>query len=131
MMNAMETIKQTIREMNSGLYDFTDNGKCSSCGACCSNFLPLSDNDISRIEKYIKSHNIKPCKHIMPTAEPLTDFTCPFRDNNRKICTIYQARPVICRDFRCDKAKKGCVPCKAIIEGKFKIVNVRELFFGK
>lgn len=130
-MSAENIIKDVMRKMNSGLYDFTDNGRCSSCGQCCGNLLPLSVSDISRIKKYIKDRNIKPCNHFLPTVVPLPDMTCPFRDNDKKICTIYQVKPTICSDFRCDKAKKGFVPCKEMFENEFKIVNMRELFFGK
>ena len=131
MRKGAEILIETMRSMNSGLYDFTDNGSCVGCGQCCSVLLALSKKDISRIKKYIEKHNIKPCNHFMPTAEPLADFTCPFRDNDKKICTIYQARPIICREFKCDKAKKGFVPCKELMESNLEIVNVRELFFGK
>lgn len=127
----MGTIEEVIRNMNSGLYDYTNNGKCSSCGQCCGMFLPMSEKDISRIKMYVKKHNIKPCNHFLPTALPLLDATCPFRDNNKKICTIYKVRPVICRDFRCDKAKNGYMPSKKLFEDDYKVVNVRELFFGK
>ena len=26
--------------------NFTKNGKCSKCGSCCSNFLPLTQSEI-------------------------------------------------------------------------------------
>lgn len=127
----MGLIESTIRNMCKGIYDFTNNGDCSSCGQCCSNFIPLSCDEIIRIKKYIKSHGIKPCNHFLPTVDPLPDMTCPFRDNNKKICTIYKIRPVICREFKCDKAKKGFKPCKEILDGEFKVVNMRKLFSGK
>lgn len=126
----MGIIEDTIRNMNSGLYDFTDNGSCSGCGGCCSNYLPLSRKDISRIKKYIKAHNIKPCKHFVPTAEPIVDFTCPFRDNDKRICTIYPVKPAICSDFKCDKARKGYMPSEEIFKEKYEVVFMREFFFG-
>lgn len=43
--------------------DYTTQGKCSNCGACCSDFLPLSDNDIRRIKVYIAEHHIKDIKN--------------------------------------------------------------------
>lgn len=119
------------KDMKSGVFDFTINGICSQCGQCCSNLLVMSETDISRIKKYIKKHNVKPCNHFLPTAFPLLDMICPFRDNDKKICSIYSVRPIICREFKCDKAKKGFVPCKELMESDIEIVNVRELFFGK
>ena len=41
------------------IQDFTKDGKCSSCGQCCSNLLPLSNNEIRKIKEYIKKHGIK------------------------------------------------------------------------
>lgn len=35
-------IMEIMDEMESGVYDFTVDGECSGCGACCSNFLPIS-----------------------------------------------------------------------------------------
>ena len=124
-------IEGIIRDMNRGLFNFTDNGKCSSCGKCCSNILPLSQKDISRIKKYIKAHNIKSCNHFLPTANPMIDMTCPFRDNDKKICTIYAVRPAICMDFKCDKAMKGYMPDKAIFQDEYIPVFVSQVFFGK
>ena len=47
------TLEETIREMKNGVYDFTDNGKCTSCGQCCSAILPLSKKEIKEILRYI------------------------------------------------------------------------------
>lgn len=48
---------------NIQITDFTFNGKCSNCGQCCSNLLPLSDSEVKRIKQYIKKHNIKEQRH--------------------------------------------------------------------
>lgn len=79
--------------------DNTINGKCAGCGECCSNMLPLSRNEISRIKAYIKKHNIKEQRHNFMLG---IDMTCPFRDDANKKCTIYPVRPDICRDFVCN-----------------------------
>lgn len=39
--------------------DFTVDGKCSGCGNCCSNILPLSDVEVKRILEYIRQNGIK------------------------------------------------------------------------
>ena len=45
--SVIETIKEVVSNMNSGLYDFTVDGKCSECGSCCSN--PRKSNRSSGI----------------------------------------------------------------------------------
>lgn len=79
--------------------DFTQNGKCSNCGECCSNLLPLSEREIRTIKSYIKRNKIKEQRH---NARVGTDMTCPFRDEANKKCLIYSVRPQICRSFMCN-----------------------------
>lgn len=112
-------------------------GKCSCCGSCCTNFLALSDAEICRIKKYIRKHDIKPCSHGF--TAPLTvlpvDMICPFRDEEKKICTIYEARPFICRHYRCNKTVKEFF-LEAFKEDpgyarrKRSYINMRLTFFG-
>lgn len=74
--------------------NFTVNGECSNCGSCCGNILPLSDKEVKRIKTYVKKHRIKAYNNIPNIMnQQLVDMTCPFRDNDKKICTIYDARP--------------------------------------
>ena len=86
--------------------DFTNNGECIRCGNCCSDFLPLSKREIKDIRRYIKKHNIKRQAHtFVPlniTADAL-DATCPFYSHLEKKCVIYETRPDICREFKCNK----------------------------
>lgn len=96
------------KHVKSGVvYDFTDNGKCSNCGSCCTCNLALTEQEVAIIKRYIKQHNIKPKKTIFPTNEPVLDMTCPFLDETVKThkCQIYEVRPTICRWFKCDKPK--------------------------
>lgn len=83
--------------------DYTKCGKCSQCGECCSGLLPVTDNEIKLIKKYIKEHEIKEIICNYPLAGEITDMTCPFRDNATKKCNIYEARPKICKIFICNK----------------------------
>ncbi len=101
------SIEDIIRDMEHGVYDFTVSGECSQCGFCCSDVLPVSRKEIKEIRRYVKRHKIEESVHFVPTKDPIEwDMTCPFRDNDNKICTIYEVRSAICRDFRCDKPKK-------------------------
>ena len=126
------TFAQMQEEFNNGTYDLTDNGKCTQCGACCSNLLPMTAEEIETIRKYIKEHNIKERKHILPLAEPTIDMTCPFLDDSKSCekCTIYEVRPRICRDFICCPSKRQ--PMNDFeYKMKCRIVDVRNEFFGK
>lgn len=84
--------------------NYTRNGVCSNCGACCSNTLPLTKKDVVKLKKYIRKHDIKPISHAPSVLMQITiDAICPFRDNINEKCIIYDARPTICRLYQCDK----------------------------
>ena len=48
--------------------DFTVDGKCSNCGACCANLLHLTENEKAVIHRYIQKHQIReaetPLSHL-------------------------------------------------------------------
>lgn len=123
-------IESILRDMESGVFDFTVSGECSGCGQCCSNFLPISGKEIKKIRRYIQKKKITEQKHIVPTVGPTVDWTCPFRDNTSRKCVIYQVRPAICRDFRCDKPAKKIAADKSMYHGKYSVVDLRKEFFG-
>lgn len=126
------TIGEMIEDFKSGVYNYTDNGKCIECGSCCSRYLALNKREINTIREYIKNHNIKQQKHAINVyAKPLMDWTCPFLDDtkpNHK-CTIYPVRPLICREFKCDCWSKIDRDNK-IYKNNLRAVDVTELFFG-
>lgn len=123
------TIGQMIKDMEHGVYDFTEDGECSQCGACCGRYLPISEKELKKIKRYVKKHHIKPQKHIPPTVEPTFDLTCPFRDDNNRICIIYSLRPQICRSFKCDKPKNGIWATKREFHAKYRVVDMRKEIF--
>ena len=57
-------VEQMLKEFSDGTHDLTDNGKCTQCGQCCSNILPMTEDEISVIRRYIKKHHIKERKHL-------------------------------------------------------------------
>lgn len=129
------TIEQMIKDMEHGVYDFTKDGKCSQCGACCSNMLWLSEKEISRIKRYIKKHNIKEQKHVAPAVlveQPKFDLTCPFLNENRKTekCAIYSVRPAICRFFVCNDPY-GVRNNRELYDEERDLIGMRETFFGR
>lgn len=120
------TLQQALKEMKKGVYDFTKDGKCSNCGNCCSNFLPMSDREVKRMKVYIKKHGIKPQKHGILLKEPVLDLTCPLRVNENKVCVAYKVRPAICKSFRCDKPKKDIQATKEEFHEKYRVVDLRK-----
>jgi len=125
------TLQQVAEDMKKGVMDFTKDGECSQCGQCCSNLLPLTVGECKRIREYVRRKHIRECVNIPPTVVPVKDFTCPFRDNAKKICTIYEIRPAICQEFRCDKPKKEIEASRAMCKRQHIIVDMRETFFPK
>lgn len=98
----------SVGEFKAEHHDYTKNGECSNCGACCSNLLPLTKKEVRTIAEYIQKHNIKPINHLPATLtnEETLDGICPFRDDINEKCTIYEARPYICKIYRCNKTEE-------------------------
>lgn len=129
MIAKMDNLKSAIDKMNSGVYDFTDNGKCTQCGACCSNYLPMTQKEIATIHRFVKKHDIKEFKHLFPVSNDTFDMTCPFMDDSKQKekCRIYSVRPEICKQFICSKEKK---PFNGHWQ-QYSVVDMRVEFFGK
>ena len=98
---------EMIEEFRTGSHDNTVDGKCCGCGDCCSRLLVLSEDEIEKLHRYIRKHSIKPCKHVLPTVQPVLDMCCPFLDltKTEKKCTAYTARPWVCQDYVCNKTR--------------------------
>lgn len=124
------TFEDMVNDFNNGTFNLTKNGKCTQCGKCCGNLLPMTDEEVLTIKNYIKKNNIKEHSHIVALlAKPTIDMTCPFLDDSKSCekCTIYEVRPKICRDFICDPKQRPKVDLEWGL--KCKPVNVREEFF--
>ena len=59
------TLEQARKDFEHGVYNMTDNGKCTGCGNCCSNILPMTDKEIEVIRRYIKKNHIKERKQCI------------------------------------------------------------------
>lgn len=80
--------------------DSTVDGKCSNCGECCTEFVPLTKSEYKNIKEYLKRHpEITNEQHITPEG---LHVLCPFRDRENKRCKIYEVRPFVCRRFICN-----------------------------
>lgn len=79
--------------------DNTCNHQCSRCGECCSLFIPFTDKELATLKEYVKKHNIQPEDRIVGN-----DFyaSCCFFDRKNHVCNVYEARPYVCRAFKCD-----------------------------
>lgn len=105
-------------------HNFTCNGTCSKCGACCSNILPLTKKEVSNLKRIIKKRNLKP--HIHAVLNASYDMTCPFL-NDKHECRIYNDRPYICRLYKCDKEEVTWQETKQLLDAE--VVNLREEVF--
>lgn len=125
-MMSYEEVSRIVQDMKDGTFNFTKNGKCTGCGKCCSNYLPMTDSEILTIKNYIKKHQIKEKHHI---SLEVLDMSCPFLDNSKSCdkCTIYPVRPRVCRDFICDSAQRK--PVNQIYASKCKVIDVRSEFY--
>lgn len=124
-------LKRIMDDTELSITNFTCNGKCSQCGECCNDLLPVSQKEILVIKDYIRKHNIKECTHTLNVLSyNEIDLICPFRDNVNKKCTIYPVRPFICRSFICSKAKPDIYEARELCSKKNHIISMRGEFFG-
>lgn len=94
----------------------TCKGKCSGCGNCCTDFLPLSRKEYKRIKNYLKEHpDIKEQLHINDNT---LHIKCAFRDDVNKKCLIYPVRPEICKEFLCNKSVDIITEIRNTIQSK-------------
>jgi Fe-S-cluster containining protein len=94
-------IKEIIEHVVKNDIKITDNscsGKCSKCGECCTNLLPVTQAEIDMIQRFVIKNKIRPQKHVLIMQNRLT---CPYYDGKK--CLIYEVRPLICREFYCYK----------------------------
>jgi Fe-S-cluster containining protein len=119
-------IEQVMQDMKHGVYNFTQNGKCINCGNCCTALLPITKEELKTIQRFVKRKHLQIEKHTVADV----DLTCPFRNEEKRICMIYNIGPQICRDFKCDKPQKKTDDTKEHYEydNRFSVLNLREIF---
>lgn len=91
--------------MSTSCTNYCINGSCSNCGNCCTELLPLTNEEVKLIKAYVKEKHIKPYSDIFfrYNDKESTNLMCPFRDFEEKKCRIYEVRPKICRLFKCNQ----------------------------
>lgn len=116
-MTYKEIIQKTVEGKYRGVNN-TCNGICSKCGECCGHVLPLDQKDLDQIVEYVVKNNIYSNATQLILQNKLQ---CPYYTGKRdKGCAIYQARPKICRYYKCDKKNisyeefeglRNAIPC--------------------
>ena len=94
MKNLTRLLNQEINNLNV----YACNGTCSKCGNCCTNYLPVTKKEVSKIKEYVTKNNIKPENRKIGND---IKMQCPFLNQKTKRCNIYEARPFVCRNFLC------------------------------
>ena len=77
------TVEEILKTIVEGTGRITDNsllGRCSKCGECCTNFLPISQREVDIIQKYVINNKIRPQTHMLVMQNRLT---CPYYDGKR------------------------------------------------
>lgn len=122
------SLQKVYEDMKHGVYNFTKDGKCTKCGNCCTALLPMTKEELKTIQRYVKRKHIKIVEHKDKDVQ--FDITCPFRNDELRICTVYEVRPQICRDFKCDKPQKKIDETKEryTYDNRFRVYNLREVF---
>lgn len=116
--------------MRERVTDYTIKGKCSNCGACCTDFLPVSEREIQKIRKYVKDNCLKPHTVAPVLLRESLDMTCPFRNNAEQKCDIYHIRPQICRTFMCNHRQGDIERNRDSFQDRYKAVSMRDVIFG-
>ena len=62
------TIEEILKMVLSGNVKITNNsvcGKCSKCGECCTNLLPVTQKELETIQEYVIANEIRPQKQMI------------------------------------------------------------------
>jgi Fe-S-cluster containining protein len=105
------------------VYEKTPSTVCSNCGDCCRSFsIDLYSVEYQQILRYLKRYfSISDLNRIrglcgMEVAIEQRGLAkmrrCPFRNEESKLCTINEVKPIVCRQYKCEKIEwadsSGC-----------------------
>jgi len=144
-------LKQNIASAGAKLrkvYEKIPSTDCNNCGDCCRSFsIDLYSVEYQHILKYlIKYFSISDLKKIrglcgMELAIEKRGLTkmrqCPFRNEESKVCMINDVKPLVCRQYKCEKVewtdnsvcsdKKKCHEMISSFSDPFFIVRDKEI----
>lgn len=105
----------------------SEKNNCNKCGACCANFLLLTNKEISQIKQYIIKNRIKPINRNSSLMTNTPYNCCPFltKDN---LCAIYSVRPLICKEFECSSFCDVTQTTETIYKD-IKAINMMKTFY--
>lgn len=83
--------------------EIDDTVLCSTCQASCCQLEVMLITETGVPQRYIQQNH-----EGVDTMLRLDDGWCAALDRNTKLCTIYENRPLICREF-----EMGSFECKA------------------
>ena len=63
-MEVISVLESVQKGMKDNIYNFCKDGKCSQCGNCCSNLLPMSGKEVDAIHRYIRKNHIKELREM-------------------------------------------------------------------
>lgn len=69
---------------------------CKNCTACCGP-VPVTIKEMNEIQKELSKKSKKEIKRL--SKQKRDQLTCMFVDTKNKCCSIYNARPNLCRNF--------------------------------
>ena len=105
-------------------------GKCSNCGECCADLLPLTDAEVEKLKRYARAHNLKEHRQAPFFDQTAIDLTCPFRNEQTKRCDVYPVRPLICREFICTKSLQQAHHDRNLVHLSRRVCSLRYVIFG-
>ena len=96
------------------VYEKLPSTDCSCCGDCCRNFsINVYSVEYQQILRYFKKYfSISDLNRIrglcgMEMAIEKRGLAkmrqCPFRNEESKLCTINEVKPLVCRQYKCEK----------------------------
>jgi Fe-S-cluster containining protein len=87
--------------------------KCEQCGLCCQGYTfwltnRSFDNDELGIKKLMEYHGLTPLRNAKGQIGVHIPGDCVHIDksNGKFRCKIYETRPVVCREYFCEKVIK-------------------------
>ena len=112
----IQEILESIIKQDVKIEDNSICGKCSKCGECCTPYLPISQSELNTIQKYVIEHKIRPQKQMLVMENRLS---CPYYDGKK--CLVYEVRPLICKEFYCNKKPTAYTGRKFMDEERFPV----------